>query len=89
MVPYFIAIFLAISIFSSGGFLLQGVSQEKTSRVIEIVLSSVTSWELLAGKVLGLGALGMTRIVFWMGSAFALGQGAVSLLSVSMPWLTS
>ena len=85
LVPYFIAIFLAISIFSSGGFLLQGVSQEKTSRVIEIILSSVTSWELLAGKVIGLGLLGLTRVGIWLGSAFLLGQGAVSLLSVSLP----
>lgn len=85
MVPYFIAIFLAISIFSSGGFLLQGVSQEKTSRVIEIILSSVTSWELLAGKVIGLGLLGLTRVGIWLGSAFVLGKGAVSLLSISLP----
>lgn len=85
MVPYFIAIFLAVSIFSSGGFLLQGVSQEKTSRVIEIILSSVTAWELLAGKVIGLGLLGLTRVGIWLGSAFLLGQGAVSLLSISLP----
>jgi ABC-2 type transport system permease protein len=85
MVSYFIAIFLAISIFSSGGFLLQGVSQEKTSRVVEIILSSVTSWELLAGKVIGLGLLGLTRVGIWLGSAFVLAQGAVSMLSVSLP----
>jgi ABC-2 type transport system permease protein len=87
MIPYFIAIFLAISIFSSGGFLLQGVSIEKTSRVIEIILSSVTSWQLLAGKVIGLGLLGLTRVVIWLVSAFALGQGAINLLSVSVPFI--
>ncbi len=74
-----------VSIFSTAGFLLQGVAQEKSSRVIEIILSSVTAWELLIGKVVGLGLLGLTRVGFWIGSAFMLSQGAVSLLAVSLP----
>jgi ABC-2 type transport system permease protein len=85
LLPYFFAIFLIISIFSSSGFLLQGVSQEKTSRVIEIILSSVTAWELLIGKVIGLGLLGVTRVAIWIGSGIVLGQGAVSLLDMSLP----
>jgi ABC-2 type transport system permease protein len=84
MVPYFLAIFLIVTIFSTSGFLLQSVSQEKTSRVIEIVLSSVTSWELLLGKVIGLGLLGLTRVLLWIASAFALSGGAVSMLGITM-----
>ncbi len=85
LLPYLVAIFLVVSIFSTAGFLLQGVAQEKSSRVIEIILSSVTAWELLIGKVVGLGLLGLTRVGFWIGSAFMLSQGAVSLLAVSLP----
>jgi len=88
MVPYFLGILLIMTIFTSSGYLLRGVAQEKTSRVIEIVLSSVTAQELLAGKVLGLGALGLTQVVIWLVSAFGLSRGAVSLLGVALPLLT-
>ena len=88
MVPYFLGILLIMTIFVSSGYLLRGVAEEKTSRVIEIVLSSVTAQELLAGKVLGLGALGLTQVVIWLVSAFGLSGGAVGLLGVALPLLT-
>ncbi len=88
MVPYFLSILLVMTIFTSSGYLLQGVAEEKTSRVIEIILSSVTARELLAGKIMGLGALGLTQVVVWLASAIALGCGATDLLGVSLPLLS-
>jgi len=87
MVPYFLGILLIMTIFVSSGYLLRGIAEEKTSRVIEIVLSSVTAQELLAGKVLGLGALGLTQVVIWLTSALGLSGGAVNLLGVAVPLL--
>jgi len=87
IVPYFLGLLLVMSILVSSGYLLRGVAEEKMSRVIEIVLSSVTAWELLAGKVLGLGALGLTQVLVWLASAFGLSGGAVSLLGVAAPLL--
>jgi len=87
IVPYFLGLLLVMSILVSSGYLLRGVAEEKTSRVIEIVLSSVTAWELLAGKVLGLGALGLTQVLVWLASALGLSGGAVSLLGVAAPLL--
>jgi len=87
MVPFSLGMMLVITIFVSSGYLLQGVAEEKTSRVIEIVLSSVTARELLTGKVLGLGALGLTQVIVWLVSAFGLSGGAVSLLGVVIPLL--
>ena len=87
IVPYFLGLLLVMSILASSGYLLRSVAEEKTSRVIEIVLSSVTAWELLAGKVLGLGALGLTQVVVWLASALGLSGGAVSLLGVAAPLL--
>lgn len=79
LAPYFLSIFLVISIFSASGYLLRSVSEEKETRVIEIILSSVSATQLLAGKVIGLGALGLTQVTVWLLSAFALsgGLGAV------------
>lgn len=50
--------FLIISIFMSGGYLLQGVVEEKEGRIVEVLLSSISARELMMGKILGLGALG-------------------------------
>ena len=87
MVPYFLGILLIMTIFVTSGYLLQGVAREKTSRVMEIILSSVTAQELLAGKVLGLGALGLTQIVIWLGSSVALSGGTLGLLGIALPLL--
>ncbi|MBX3053031.1 MAG: ABC transporter permease [Caldilineaceae bacterium] len=85
IVPYLLSILLIVTIFVSSGYLLRSVSEEKTNRVIEIVLSSVTAQQLLAGKVIGLGALGLTQVIVWVGSAFGLSGGIVALLGVAVP----
>ena len=87
ILPYFLGVLLIVTIFTSSGYLLRGVAEEKSSRVIEIVLSSVTAQELLSGKVLGLGALGLTQIAVWLGTAFALSGGMIGLLGVALPAL--
>ena len=88
LVPYFLGLLLVMTIFLSSNYLLRSVTEEKTSRVIEILLSSVTAQELLAGKVLGLGALGLTQVVIWLLSTFFLSGGASSMLGIALPLLT-
>ena len=58
-----------MSIFTSSGFLLQGLGEEKENRIIEILLSSVSARQLLTGKVLGLGAAGLVQMLVWLLSA--------------------
>jgi len=67
------------TIFTSSGYLLQSVAEEKESRVIEIVVSSVRPVELMTGKVAGLGALGLTE-VGWVDVA-----GSIAVLLISIP----
>ncbi len=81
LAPYFLSLFLVVSIFTSSGYLLRSVSEEKETRVIEVVLSSVTATQLLAGKVIGLGALGLTQVAVWLISAFALSGGLGALVA--------
>ncbi len=85
VVPYFMGLLLVMTIFTSSGYLLQSIAEEKETRVIEVVLSSVTARELLAGKVIGLGALGLTQILVWLLSAWGLNGGAWALLAISIP----
>ena len=83
IIPYFLAVFLVTTIFVSSGYLLQSVAEEKESRVIEIIVSSVRPLELMAGKVAGLGALGLTQVLVWMVSAAGFSGGAVALLTIA------
>jgi ABC-2 type transport system permease protein len=56
-------ILLFISIFTFGTWVLTGVVEEKQSRVVEVVLSTVRPRDLLVGKVLGIGLLGLVQLV--------------------------
>jgi ABC-2 type transport system permease protein len=69
VIPYLFSILLVMSIFTSSGFLLQGLGEEKENRIIEILLSSVSARQLLTGKVLGLGAAGLVQMLVWLLSA--------------------
>jgi ABC-2 type transport system permease protein len=66
ILPYIFGILLMMAIFTSSGYLLQGLGEEKENRVMEILLSSISPKQLLAGKVLGLGAAGLVQIIVWL-----------------------
>jgi ABC-2 type transport system permease protein len=69
VIPYIFSILLLLSIFFSSGYLLQGLGEEKENRIMEILLSSVSTRQLLAGKVIGLGAAGLIQMLVWLISA--------------------
>jgi ABC-2 type transport system permease protein len=62
-----VGVLLFMSIIIHGQNVLRGVLEEKASRVAEVVISSVKPEVLLAGKVLGVGAVGLTQQVAWIG----------------------
>jgi ABC-2 type transport system permease protein len=66
LVPFAFTLLFVMSIFITSGYLLQSVTEEKENRVVEIVLSSIPSLPLMAGKVLGLGAAGLTQVAVWL-----------------------
>jgi len=83
LIPFIFSVLLIMSIFASSGFLLQSVAEEKENRVIEILLSSVSPGQLMAGKIVGLGALGLTQVLIWLASAWVI----ASIGSVNLPAL--
>jgi ABC-2 type transport system permease protein len=74
LIPYLFLMILFMTVFMSGQLLLRSVMEERTSRTIEILLSSVTPDELMHGKILGLGALGLTQMVFYLSVGLAATQ---------------
>lgn len=59
-----------ISLMQSVQYLLSNTIEEKSNRIIEVLLASVTPSELMMGKLLGIGATGITTIVAWIASFF-------------------
>jgi ABC-2 type transport system permease protein len=82
IVGYVLGMLLVMTIFISSGYLLQSVAEEKESRVVEIVVSSVRPAELMAGKVAGLGGLGLLQVLVWAGSLAGFSGGAAAVWSV-------
>jgi ABC-2 type transport system permease protein len=57
-------IYMAVLLY--GISVMRSVLEEKTSRIMEVLLSSATSTELMAGKILGVGSVGLTQILVWV-----------------------
>ena len=53
-------------IFLFGAQVMRGVLEEKTSRIVEVIVSSVTPFQLMMGKIIGIGLIGLTQFVAWM-----------------------
>lgn len=66
---YFFILFYGIQV-------LRGVTEEKTSRIVEIIISSVKPFQLMTGKILGIGAVGITQFAIWV----ILGTGLTSVI---------
>jgi ABC-2 type transport system permease protein len=76
---------LMMLIMTSGQILVRSVIEEKSNRIIEILVSSCSATELMIGKILGLSALGLTQIGFWFLIAAAVSmQFGIVLISFSI-----
>ncbi|MEO8909886.1 MAG: ABC transporter permease [Gemmatimonadaceae bacterium] len=74
MFGFAIGFLLYLSIVIYGQTIMSGVLEEKTTRVAEVVMSSVPTDTLLAGKVLGVGAVGLTQQIIWIVTTYVLLQ---------------
>ncbi|MFD9734451.1 ABC transporter permease [Umezawaea sp. NPDC059074] len=80
-----IAVLLYYSLLVYGMMVAQGVVEEKSSRVVEILLATLRPWQLLLGKVMGLGAVGLVQLLVIGGVGLAVGSatGAVDVPGVA------
>ncbi len=78
LVGYIMGFFIYIAVLIYGSMVMMGVIEEKTSRVVEVMVSSVRPFDLLMGKVLGIGAMGLVQLAVWgvliLGGAAAAGS---------------
>jgi len=66
IIPGIFGALLALSLVFSSSYVLQGLGEEKENRLMEILLSSVSTRQLITGKVLGIGAAGLVQVVVWV-----------------------
>jgi ABC-2 type transport system permease protein len=66
IIPGIFSFLLAFSIIFSASYMLSGLVDEKENRLIEVLLSSVSTRQLITGKVLGLGAAGLIQVAVWL-----------------------
>jgi ABC-2 type transport system permease protein len=66
LVPAFTGIALMVAVFTSSGYLMQAVVDEKENRTMEIMITSVSPSKMMAGKVIGLICVGLTQILAWI-----------------------
>ena len=81
-----VAFMLYMMIMLYGQNVMRGVLEEKMTRVAEVIMASVKPDILLAGKILGVGAVGLTQQIVWIGSAAAfVTYGAVMAKAMGLP----
>jgi ABC-2 type transport system permease protein len=79
LLPFMFGMLMSISIVTGGQYLLQGVSEEKESRILESLICTVSAEDLLVGKLVGLGSVGLTLVGAWAAGGMALSAPAAML----------
>jgi ABC-2 type transport system permease protein len=64
---------------------MRATLEEKTSRIVEIVISSMKPWHLMLGKIVGVGAVGLTQMAVWIASAFVIASMGLPALIAANP----
>lgn len=77
------AFLIYIFIMAYGGQVMSGVTQEKTSRIVEVIISSVKPFELMMGKIIGVALVGLTQFGIWIIFTLILGGIGTSLLGMN------
>jgi ABC-2 type transport system permease protein len=86
IVGYISSFSIYVTILIYGTMVMRGVAEEKMNRIAEIIISSVKPFQLMMGKIIGIGAVGLTQFILWIlliavftsASIFFLPDGAMS-----------
>jgi ABC-2 type transport system permease protein len=91
MVSYVFMMIIYMTVLMYGIYVMRGVLEEKSSHIVEVIISTVKPFELMLGKILGIGAVGLTQFLLWSlmmvavsapGAAAAVGMGGLELPAV-------
>lgn len=81
-IGYVSSFLIYMFIFLYGAQIMRGIIEEKTSRIIELMISSVKPFQLMMGKILGIGAVALTQFLLWVILSSAVISGVSSVLKI-------
>jgi ABC-2 type transport system permease protein len=65
LIGYLCGMLIYIFLIVYGAMVMRGVTEEKTNRIIEVLITSVKPFQLMIGKIVGIGAVGLTQFILW------------------------
>lgn len=80
----FSGILIYFFIFMFGSQVMRGVIEEKTSRIVEVIVSSVKPFQLMMGKIIGIGLVGLTQFMLWVVLTFVIVTGVTTAMTSKM-----
>ena len=79
------AFLIYLSLFIYGTQVMRGVIEEKVSRIVEVIISSVKPFQLMLGKIIGVGMVGLTQFILWIVISIGLSMaGGTAMMKTSM-----
>jgi ABC-2 type transport system permease protein len=84
-IGFMAGILIYIFIFIYGNQIMQGVIEEKSSRIIEILISSIRPFQLMMGKIIGIGAVGLTQFLIWVILIGGISSIVIGYFGMQMP----
>ena len=96
-IGYVAGFMIYMFVFMYGTMVMKGVMEEKSSRIVEVIISSVKPFQLLFGKIIGIGLVGLTQIAIWIiigiaittGVTVFLGQGSAETVTQAQSIMSS
>jgi ABC-2 type transport system permease protein len=81
VIGYILGFLIYILMFIYGMMVMRGVMEEKTNRIVEVLASSAKPFDIMMGKILGIGAMGLVQMVFWalLGTVISMMAGTILL----------
>ncbi len=74
-IGYIASFLIYMFIFMFGSMVMRSVIEEKTTRIVEVIVSSVKPFQLMLGKIIGVAAVGLTQFIIWIVLTFAIVTG--------------
>lgn len=80
-IGYGLSLIIYMTIFLFGSLVMRGVLEEKMSRIVEVLISSVKPFQLLMGKIIGVGLVGLTQFILWIGLFAVISAVGIGIIS--------
>lgn len=84
-IGYIAGFIIYMFVFMYGMMVMRGVMEEKQNRIVEVIISSVKPFQLLFGKVVGIGLVGLTQIAIWIVLAIGIATGVSTFAGAKAP----